>query len=147
MKTFCDAAGREWQMVLNIYALTRIRDGVGVNLARPGQDLAAVIGDDLTFSAILWEMVRDQARQLGLSQEQFLAGLTGEVLEQAKPLFVEELISFFPKLRPVMETMRHIEEAYTQALAAEMERLKAESQDQEKIREHIRQEIEVRMKI
>lgn len=146
MKSFCDATGREWQIVLNISTLTRIRDGVGVNLARPGQDLAGIMGDDLTFAAILWEMVRDQARQLGLTQEQFLAGLTGEVLEQAKPLFVEELVSFFPKLRPVMETMRQIEEAYHQALAAEMERLKAEVQDPDKIREQIRKQIEQEMK-
>lgn len=146
MKTFRDATGREWQIVLNISTLTRIRDRVGVNLARPGQDLAGIMGDDLTFAAILWEMVRDQARQLGLTQEQFLSSLTGEVLEQAKPLFVEELVSFFPKLRPVMETMRQIEEAYHQALAAEMERLKAEAADPEKIREQIRKQIEQEMK-
>ncbi|HOA51056.1 MAG TPA: hypothetical protein PKI05_02290 [Thermogutta sp.] len=146
MKTFRDAIGREWQITLNIYTLTRIRDGVGLNLARPGQDLAGVIGDDLTFAAILWEMVRDQAKQLGLLQEQFLASLTGEVLEQAKSLFVEELVSFFPKLRPVMETMRQIEETYSQALVAEMERLKAEAQDPEKIREQIRRQIEQEMK-
>jgi len=145
MKTFRDAIGREWQITLNIYTLTRIRDGVGLNLARPGQDLAGVIGDDLTFAAILWEMVRDQAKQLGLLQEQFLASLTGEVLEQAKSLFVEELVSFFPKLRPVMETLRQIEDTYNQALVAEMERLKVEAADPEKIREQIRRQIEQEM--
>lgn len=145
MKTFRDAVGREWQIALNIHTLTRIRDGVGLNLARPGQDLAGVICDDLTFAAILWEIVRDQAKQLGLSQEQFLTALTGEILEQAKPLFVEELVSFFPKLRPIMETMRQIEDTYNQALVAEMERLKVEAADPEKIREQIRRQIEQEM--
>jgi len=103
MKTFKDNKGREWKVVIDTTALGRVRDLAGFQLA--GIDKASgfkvsELNDDLVkLVDVLCALCRPQAEQEKISDEEFAAGITGDVLEDAYCAMIEELASFFPGAR------------------------------------------------
>ena len=106
MQIFKDRDGREWQVVLNVFQMKRIRAALGVDLInvieldKDGQvrvDMIDKIANDPCLLVdILWVLVQDQARTLNVTDEQFGTALAGDAIENATKAFLDELVDFFP---------------------------------------------------
>lgn len=106
MQIFKDRDGREWQVVLNVFQMKRVRAALGVDLInvieldKDGQvrvDMIDKIANDPCLLVdILWVLVQDQARTLNVTDEQFGTALAGDAIESATKAFLDELVDFSP---------------------------------------------------
>jgi len=140
VKTFNDSAGRTWQLAITVDAVRRVRDLVGVNLARliepreAGGSLPLMtdLEDDLLLLVdVIYALVKPQADAAGVSDEDFGRALGGEAIAAAHEAFWRELADFFRSLRrrPNAAEARAIEkqlamvEAAMAALEARIEKI------------------------
>ena len=106
MQNFKDRDGREWQVVLNVFQMKRVRAALGVDLInvieldKDGQVRVDMIdriaNDPCLLVDILWVLVQDQARTLNVTDEQFGTALAGDAIEAATKAFLDELVDFCP---------------------------------------------------
>ena len=106
MHIFKDNRGQEWQIVLNVYEMKRIRAALGIDLVNVialDKDGAVkvdlidrVANDPCLLVDILWVLVEGQAKEIGVSDVEFGSALAGEAIENATKAFLDELVDFFP---------------------------------------------------
>ena len=121
MRIFKDTQGRSWSVTIDIGTAKRVRDVTGCDLLdSTGAVLDALSADTIQLVDVLWVIVMPQARQIGISDEQFGASLNGDVIEQATEALVQEMLDFCPTrkanlLRGMMKKeQQKIEAALTQ---------------------------------
>src|SRR5574344_1723919 len=90
MQIFKDRDGREWQVVLNVFQMKRVRAALGID---------RVANDPCLLVDILWVLVQEQAKPLNVTDEQFGTALAGDAIEAATKAFLDELVDFFPGAR------------------------------------------------
>lgn len=99
MSSFVDSKGRAWNVELNISKLRKLREA-NIHLSPLGRDvykqLGDVLDDLLTFGDVMWLLCQKQAEAMGVSNEDFLDSLTGDVLDAAQMAFVEAFIDMAP---------------------------------------------------
>ena len=100
MRTFKDAEGRLWEVAINVAAVKRCRGLLGVDLFglidEKLEGLGNLLGDPVALVDVLYVLVKGQADALGITDEQFGAGLGGDTITAATEAFMGELIDFFP---------------------------------------------------
>ena len=106
MQVFKDANGRDWEVVLNVFQMKRVRAALGVDLInvieldKDGQVRVDMIdriaNDPCLLVDILWVLVQDQAMRSGVTDEQIGTALAGDAIEGAAKAFLDELVDFFP---------------------------------------------------
>ena len=109
MQIFKDRDGREWQVVLNVFQMKRVRAALGIDLVnvieleKDGQVKVDMIdriaNDPCLLVDILWVLVQEQAKPLNVTDEQFGTALAGDAIEAATKAFLDELVDFFPGAR------------------------------------------------
>jgi hypothetical protein len=103
MHSFKDNSERTWEVTIHVAAVKRIRALLGIDLYRLVDDgfqsLAALVSDPVRLADVLYCLCKEQADQLGVSDEDFGRGLAGDAITEAADAFVEELIDFFPDAR------------------------------------------------
>ena len=109
MQIFKDRDGREWQVVLNVFQMKRVRAALGidlVNVIELEKDGAVkvdmidrIANDPCLLVDILWVLVQEQAKPLNVTDEQFGTALAGDAIEAATKAFLDELVDFFPGAR------------------------------------------------
>ncbi len=108
MKAFADSAGRTWTLAVTVDAVCRVRDLVGVNLARivepreaggPVPLLTDLEDDILLLVDVLFALVKPQADSQNVTDEEFGRALGGEALAAAHEAFWQELSDFFRSLK------------------------------------------------
>ena len=108
MKTFRDNAGRSWNLALNVYAVKKVRDVLGVDLLDLGGDSATrdkpgllfrLIADPVLLVDVLYVVCRDQADGASVTDEQFGRAMGGDAIDAATKVFLEELADFTPSPR------------------------------------------------
>ena len=114
MKTFKDTEGRSWDITATIGSLRRVKDLAEVDLTDPKR-LAELGEDPFLLGGVLFALCKPQIEQRGLTEEQFIAGFDGDVVEQAVQALVGELILFSrpakrATLRRVMEKKAALEQ-------------------------------------
>lgn len=116
---FVDELGRSWTIALNFGAGKRVRQNVTIvgedgkpaafdllDAGNIGVTMAVLRSRFLTVGEILYQIVRPQAEERGITEEQFVDGCTGDALDRAAKVIEDELLVFFPKsLREVMAAM------------------------------------------
>jgi len=109
VRVFKDADSRQWDLVINVAAVKRVRDLLGLDLyglvddeARP---LGRLLGDPCKLVDVLYVLCREQAQARSITDEDFGRGFSGDSLEAAADAFCEELFDFFPN-RQARETLR-----------------------------------------
>ena len=105
MKSFTDAAGRQWEIVGSLATFERIRSECQVDmLTMPTtQECLRQIQDPYTLGRVLYEACSKQAEARGLAPEDFAGGLTADVLALATDALLEETIFFCRSdLRPAL---------------------------------------------
>ena len=109
MRTFKDREGRTWSIALNVHQMKRIRAHLGIDLVnvialdadgKVKVDLVDRIANDPCLLVdILWVCVEEEAKEAGVTDEQFGRSLAGDSIEDATKAFLDELVDFFPGAR------------------------------------------------
>lgn len=107
MKSFKDGAGRTWDVEIDAWLIKQVAARTGVQLARLLDDNWALWGelvkDPVKFVDVLFVLVGDRAEKLGVSEEQFFRGLSGDPLEAAYEAFRGAFADFSPRhLRAIL---------------------------------------------
>ncbi|HMQ16777.1 MAG TPA: hypothetical protein PKC49_12465 [Phycisphaerae bacterium] len=117
MKTFNDNAGRTWTLAVNVDAIKRVEGLIkGVNLANLTHGdpplLTRLETDIVLLCDVIFALVKPQADQLGVSDEEFGKAMGGDAIIAAHDALWEELNGFFRQLRRT-DTARAIEKQAT----------------------------------
>lgn len=100
MKQFTDSAGRDWQVVINVAAVKRVRDTLNLDLLAIDDSLfGKLVGDPVLLVDLLYVLCRAQAADRGVTDEQFGEAMAGDVIDKATQALLQELVDFFPKAR------------------------------------------------
>lgn len=96
---FKDKSGTEWSCEITFSTVRRVRADADVNLLEALEgDLIHKLGLDLEkFVQVLWCVIEPQAKQAGITPEQFADQLAGDSLGAAMDAFLEGLKSFFAR--------------------------------------------------
>ena len=103
MRIFKDSQDREWTIDLNIASVRALRDRASRVDSLKNVDLLDYAGvllsvSDPFFAAdLLFETVRDQAEERGVSADDFGASLRGKILFDAIAEWSAEYLDFFPE--------------------------------------------------
>lgn len=99
MKTFVDTADRTWSIHLTIDSVKRVKSLLDVNLLDllgGSTPLLTRLGTDVVLLCdVIFVLIKTQADEKGVTDEQFGAALGGEAILGAQSAFYEELIGFF----------------------------------------------------
>jgi len=106
MRTFKDNAGRTWTVTLNVWAVKKVRDLLGVDLLDLGGDakddnglLYRLIADPVLLVDVLYVVCKEQADGANVTDEQFGRAMAGDAIDGATKAFLEELADFTPSPR------------------------------------------------
>lgn len=113
MRTFNDNAGRTWTIAVNVDGIKRVEGLIkGVNLANLTHGdpplLTRLETDIVLLCDVIFALVKPQADQLGVTDEEFGKAMGGDAIIAAHDAFWEELTGFFRQLRRT-DTARAIE--------------------------------------
>lgn len=96
-QTFKDTAGRVWVVSVTVADLKRVRQTLGVELGKlPLGKLVETLSDPETFVDVLFVLVKGQADEKGITDEQFGRSLGGDSLEAAAKAFWRAWAFFCP---------------------------------------------------
>jgi hypothetical protein len=126
MRTFKNATGRIFEVVINVASLRRVKDSLGVDLWRAFEDEARILtdllGDPITFTQAVYLLVGGAAGDEAAEGE-FCRGIDGDTLDRMQRAFTEELIDFFPPpRRPLLRRMFQKGEELSQSLQEQASR-------------------------
>ena len=98
MKPFTDSQGRTWNVTVNVSAIKRVRDILGVDLldVANGDLLSRLADDPCVLVDVLFVLCKPEADAKGVSDEDFGRGMVGGVLDEASAALLKELLDFFP---------------------------------------------------
>ena len=101
MKAFRDNANREWTVEVNVEALKRVKSLLDVDLlnAAGGKLLERLIADPVLLCDVVYCLVKPQADQAGVPDEDFGRAMAGDAIDAATSALLEELVGFFPQAR------------------------------------------------
>ena len=103
MKTFTDNADRSWDVSINVAAVKRVRDLVGVDLLEivEGTLIEKLIRDPILLCDIIYAVCKPQAdeREPPVTDEEFGRAMAGDAIEHATTALLEDLVSFCPSPR------------------------------------------------
>jgi regulator of extracellular matrix RemA (YlzA/DUF370 family) len=103
MKTFTDNAGRTWTVTINVDAMKRVRDALGIHLGKVLDDklnpLAEILEDPIRLVDVVYCLCKQQADSQAVSDVDFGRAMAGDAIMAAADAFVEALTDFFPNAR------------------------------------------------
>ena len=116
MRSFKDNADRTWTVTLNVYAVKKVRDLLGVDLLDLGGDakddnglLYRLIADPVLLVDVLYVVCQEQADEANVTDEQFGRAMAGDAIDGATKAFLEELADFTPSPRDRARARKVIE--------------------------------------
>lgn len=131
MSKFVDNCNREWLVSINVAAVRRLRDRIDVDLYRLADDglksLSDLLNDPCKLVDVIYVLCEAQAKERGITDEQFGEGLGGDSLNHASDAFVEGLVNFFPDpkaraaLRKAVAKAKDLSEVLIREAEAEIE--------------------------
>jgi len=106
VQSFTDNEDRTWPVTLTIGSAKRVRGLLGLNLLEPcepdttaeGEGLPVLtrLGTDVMLLCdVIFALVKPQADQQGVTDEQWAEAMGGDAILAAQQAFYEELVDFF----------------------------------------------------
>lgn len=98
--TFTDNQDNTWFVRIDVNALRAIRSAHGVDLGKilgDAQQLQILQDDICKLVDIIFDLVGEQAREMGVTAGDFGAALAGDSLSDAVDAFLEAAIDFLPE--------------------------------------------------
>ena len=127
MKTFKDNQGRKWTVTINVSAIKRVRAELDMDLleAIEGKLLERMVGDPILLCDILYVLVKPEADEKGITDEDFGRAMAGDAIDAACQAFIGELVDFFPKGRRevLTEAVAKVRQIEAKVLSRTMQRL------------------------
>ncbi len=101
MKVFKDTTGREWTVAVNVSAVKRVRDLLGIDLmdALGGSLVSKLISDHVLLVNIVYAVCKPQTDAAGITDEEFGERMAGDAIDDATDALLDELVSFSPNPR------------------------------------------------
>jgi hypothetical protein len=101
MPTFTDVQGRSWNVEVTVASIKRVRHLAHVDLLETvGSTLLdRLVADPVLLGDVLYALVKPQADERHLSDEDFGRALAGDVVEAATTALLESFVAFFPSPR------------------------------------------------
>jgi hypothetical protein len=101
MPTFTDVQGRTWSIDITVATLKRVRGITGIDLldAVGGTLLDRLVSDPVLLGDVLYAVVKPQADERRVSDEDFGRALAGDVVDAATTALLEAFVAFFPSPR------------------------------------------------
>ena len=103
MATFTDKVGRVWTVEISVDTVKRVRTVLDIDLLsiadRESDVLEKLLDDPVMLCNVLFVVVEPQAKEAGVSDEDFGRSLFGDVLDDATKAFLMGLADFFPRRR------------------------------------------------
>ena len=94
MTTFRDNEGRQWTLRISVHSVLRLRDEIGVDLLDPKQYRMAA-SDLVQCARVVFRCLVENATRK-VTEDEFLASLYGDVLEEMRNAFGAAVVRFFP---------------------------------------------------
>ncbi|MCC6653332.1 MAG: hypothetical protein IT348_19430 [Candidatus Eisenbacteria bacterium] len=97
MAEFKDARGKRWDIRINVSAVKRVRDLLGVELHRildPAADVGQQLEDPETLVNTIYLLCSAQADEAGVSDEQFGRRLAGDAIAAATKALLAAIVEF-----------------------------------------------------
>lgn len=102
MKTFKDTTGHTWEISLTISAIKRVKSFLNIDLLSlevGDPPLITRLGTDVCLLCdVIFVLIKSQADEAKVSDEQFGAALGGKAIMDAHTAFYDELTDFFKGL-------------------------------------------------
>ena len=99
MKAFTDSAGRTWSFSITIDSIRRVKELLGINITEVDAGtppLLVLIGtDELTLINIVFCLIKPQADERGVTDEEFGRHIDGAAILGAQTALYEEFTDFF----------------------------------------------------
>jgi len=115
VRTFKDNKGREWNVLVGVNELRRVRQLVGVDLMQvvEGHLAEELAKDPVRLCDVLYALCQPQADAQHISDVEFGEGLAGDAIERAVSALLDALVDFFPSrqgslLRLAREKMQDV---------------------------------------
>ena len=103
MRRFTDNRDRSWEIAINVAAIKRVRDLVGVDLLEivDGTLIEKLIRDPILLCDIVYAVCKPQADEQDprIGDEDFGRAMAGDAIEYATTALLEDLVSFCPSPR------------------------------------------------
>jgi hypothetical protein len=105
MKSFTDNQGRAWTLVVNVATIKRVRALCAVDLnaiieveeGKPETRLLERLSTDpVLLVDVLYAICQPECERRQVTDEDFGAAMTGDVIEAATSALLDEIIDFFP---------------------------------------------------
>jgi hypothetical protein len=91
---FVDKKNREWILEVNVAAMRRAK-AAGVDLSMPVNQLREFLMDDVFIADALWAIVSLNAKERGITQEQFDEAFNGSTFETAREALFAGLEEYY----------------------------------------------------
>lgn len=117
---FEDAEGREWSLKITVNDIRRVRRILGEDLLKDNveQMLSRLMADPVLLVDVIYVLVKPQADNRDLSDEDFGRSLYGDALDRATQAFLDALTNFFPsRRREILRRVRERAEEVTEKMA------------------------------
>ena len=102
MKCFKDTEGREWIVRIDVSAIKRVRDLLGLDLLsiaegeQEGELLQQLICDPIVLCDVIYCVCKTKADEREISDEDFGRAMAGDAIDHATTALLESLVEFFP---------------------------------------------------
>lgn len=97
MRLFTDSRGTQWRIDITLGTLEDIQSEMGINLI---DEPDSIPEDPRKIAGLLWITCMDQAKELGISPQDFGKRLGGKVIKDAYDSWMKEYSDFFGHLSP-----------------------------------------------
>ena len=146
MKVFKDSNGQDWQIILNVLQMKRVRAALGIDLVNVitlDKDGAVkvdlidrIANDPCLLVDILWVLVESEAKEEGVTDVDFGSSLAGESITEATKAFLDELVDFFPGARHLfLKKAVEVSRRYGEEMTGLLEKALADPTFENRIRE------------
>ncbi len=102
MHTFLDNQGRSWSIRVDVNAIRRVREQLGVDLNSILSDNSVMIelaGDVCKLVDVIYVLVKPQCDMKQVDAEAFGASLVGDAIDAATEALLDAIVDFFPQSR------------------------------------------------
>lgn len=141
MRSFTDAKGRSWEIVVDVYGIRRVRDLLKIDLQgiweKGKKSLSEIIEDCSTVIDVVYVLCKDKADELGISDMDFGRGIGGDNLQAAADALEDEIINFTPSptkratLKKVMKKEKQAEAIRSKVVDEKISEMSDEKIEQE----------------
>lgn len=134
MRSFVDTQSRRWTITVDVGAIRRVRALCGIDLLsiiafkeetqEANTDLLEKLSSDpVLLVDVLYAICKPDADAQNISDEEFGRALSGDIIEDATHILLDEVVDFFPEAKrrvyqKILTAARRFEKKQTAALMA-----------------------------